>query len=59
MFTHSYGRAVARPAAAQVVVGNDVNGVPLAAVQVVPAAAGGGCGAHVGVVVAVPSHRDG
>lgn len=57
MFTHSYRSAVARHAAAQVVVGNDMNGVLLATVQVVPGAVGGVCGAHVSV--AVLSHCDG
>lgn len=51
MFTRSYGSAVAWHAAAQVVIGNDMNGVLLATVQVIPGAICGVCDAHVGVAI--------
>ena len=49
--TCAYGGAVARGAAAQVVVGDDVDGVEVSTVQVLPGAAGRVGGAHVGVAV--------
>ena len=58
MHTHLYGGAVAGPAVAQiVVVGDDVDHVLVATVEVGPRAVVLGGGAHVGV--AIRSHGDG
>lgn len=51
LFTHPYWSAVAWQAAAQEVIGDDMNSVHLTTVQVIPCAAGGVCGAHVDMVI--------
>lgn len=50
--THSYPRrAVARHAGARFIESNDVNGVMVTTVQVIPGAVGGVCGTRMGVAV--------